>query len=190
MPFLESLMSYGQVAATFTAIESVFAPSLISIVVAPSVVVAGAVGGADGGLVFVIVYVGDVVVGAVVPVPVVEVADIAVTTVMSLEMTAFVALPPKTAICVEEPGVFNKQMGALGTTLNGCTGAPVPGAVVTAKLVLCPRLSVTVTALGSFKQPLDAGAEVALTVKRPFASRTSAGFAVTIVLDDGETVIE
>ncbi len=127
---------------------------------------------------------------AVVPVPVVVLPDIAVATVTSLEMTAFVALPPKTAICVEEPGVYSKQIGALGTTLNDCTGAPVPGVVFTAKLALCPRLSVTVTALGSFKQPLDAGAEVALTVKMPFASGTSGGFTVTMALEEGDTVIE
>ena len=157
---------------------------------APSCVVAGVVGGIAAGLVFVTVYVGDVVVVVPVPVPVVVVADIAVATATSLEITAFVALPPNIAICVEEPGMFNKQIGALGTTLNGCTGTPVPAVVVTPKLVLCPRLSVTVTALGSFKQPLDAGAEVALTVKIPFASRTNAGLAVTTALDDGETVME
>jgi len=100
----------------------VLAPSLTSIVVAPSVVVGGNVAGTTAGLAFVTVLV------------VVDPAT--VTTVLSRGSAAMVALPPKIAICVEEPGMFSKQIGELGTTVNGCNGVPVPTVVVTPKLVL------------------------------------------------------
>ena len=54
-PFFSAPLLYGQVAATFTANVIVFAPSLMSINVAPGMVVAGTVGGTVTGLVFVIV---------------------------------------------------------------------------------------------------------------------------------------
>ena len=77
-----------------------------------------------------------------------------------------------------------------GTVENGCTGAPVPGTVVTANEALRPVLSVTVIAFGSFKQLFGAAAAVTPTVNMPFAPRTMGGFAETIALDDGDTTME
>jgi hypothetical protein len=104
-----------------------------------------------------------------------------------LELSTLSALPPLMATVALAPST---RQTALGATVRGNAGAPVPAVVVTPKLVVKPFASVTVIAFGSFKQLFGAGAAATPTVKSPFASSTIGGFTETMLLDEVDTLIE